>query len=80
MVVVPVVPGATDPLVTSPVEGPEDIIVATAELLVLHTPPVIASLTVMVTPPEHIIAVPEIEGGPVLTVRVATAALPQPVE
>jgi hypothetical protein len=80
IMVVPVVPGATVPLVTNPVDGPEDIIVATAELLVLQTPPPVPSLSVMVTPPEHIVVAPDIGGGPVLTVTVATAAIPQPVE
>jgi hypothetical protein len=78
MVVVPVVPGATDPLVTSPVEGPDDIIVATAELLVLHTPPVIASLTVIVTPPEHIRWEPEITPANGVTVTLVVA-IPQGV-
>ena len=53
-------PSGILPLVTTPVNNPTD---ATAELLLLHVPPKEGSLSVMLTPPEHILVGPVIAAG-----------------
>ena len=53
--------------ITTPVPVP---IVAIKVLLLLHAPPPVASLRVVV-PPTHILAVPAIAGGPEVTVTVS---------
>jgi hypothetical protein len=63
-------------LVTKPVEEPT---VATAVLLLLHVPPLIELLNVVV-PPLHMRAVPVIAAGDALTESVWVACVPQPVE
>jgi hypothetical protein len=71
-------------MVGAPAVTPETIpvpepIVATEELLLLHVPPAVASLKVLVDP-AHIVVMPLMAEGVVLTVKVLVAALPHPVE
>ena len=58
--------------VTVPVEDP---IVATAVLLLLHTPPLVALVNVVVKP-MHTFVVPPIAAGFGLTVKLVTAIQP----
>ena len=73
MVVVPAIP-----LVTVP----ELAMVATAVLVLVHTPPLMASVSVVVAPPAHNVVVPDIAAGVVgseLTVTsIVAATLPHP--
>jgi hypothetical protein len=72
------VPSVIDPLVTIP-PIPVVTTVATVELLLLHVPPKEGSLSVMITPPEHILAGPVIGNGKGITVTVMTGDA-QPLE
>ena len=70
------VPAGKLPLVTNPLRDPID---ATATLLLLHVPPGVASLSVILTPPEHIATGPSM-GVAEIAVSVVVAAVPQPLE
>src|SRR3954471_24221297 len=60
------IPGAA--LVTTPVTG---LIVAMVVLLLLHCPPGVASLNVVVAPPSQILVAPAIAAGNGFTITVA---------
>ena len=64
-----------------PVTTPEVFTVPTTVLVLLHTPPTVASVNAVVAPPAHTIAVPVIDAGVTgngLTVTIfVAAALPQ---
>ena len=66
------------PLVTNAVATPT---VATEVVLVLHVPPVTASLSVVVDPPWHIVVgLPDIAPGTPRTVTMVVAGVPHPFE
>ena len=67
MTTVLLVPFGITPPVTKPVN---EFTEATDELALLHVPPVIGSLNVVVPPDEHIPVIPDIAPGPGMTVTV----------
>jgi len=66
------------PPVPVPVTVPVPVIVALAVALLLHVPPVVASVSTDVVP-GHNVVVPVIDGGNAVTVTVVVTGQPVPV-